>query len=286
MKLKIEGQIGAPIESEEQKQIQLEILKYVASFCENNNLRYFLADGTLIGAVRHHGYIPWDDDIDIRMPRPDYERMCEIFNSQDNECIYRLIRPIDDEAQHYFVKIYDTRTIKVEPFLKYVKSYIGIDIDVFPIDGAPSNQDEYDKYQKTIRGYNKAYILKKKTLLRRIMTIGKDLAKKRFKAKFCPFTSCNTLAKTAENICKKYKYDESEYVCHLGIGDRFRFPRSCYDKFEMAQFEDSQFRIPCGYDTILTAHYGDYMTLPPVEKQITHHVNKVFWKNNEVDKND
>ncbi len=270
--------IGSPITNEEQLTIQLDILKYVANFCEKNGLRYFLADGTLIGAVRHHGYIPWDDDIDIRMPRPDYEKMCELFNNKDNEGTYHLIQPSDEEAQHYFVKIFDTRTIKIEPYLNYKKGLIGIDIDVFPIDGAPSDSNEYDQYQKTIRGYNKAYMLKKKTLFRRMLTIGKDFVKKRFKARFCPFMSCKAIASKVKQLSTQNNFDTSEFVCHLGIGDRFRFPRSSYNDYIMMQFEDTQFRIPCGYDVILTAHYGDYMKLPPVEKQVTHHSNNVYWK--------
>lgn len=270
--------LGISIDNEEQKKIQLDILKYVASFCEKNGLRYYLADGTLIGAVRHHGYIPWDDDIDIRMPRPDYERMCEIFNTKDNDGTYLLIRPTDKEAQHYFIKIIDTRTIKIEPYLNYSQGMLGVDIDVFPIDGAPSNIDTYDKMQKDIRAYNKAYMLKKKTLFRKILTIGKDFVKKRFKAHFCPFMSACEVAQIVKDKSMKYDFDKSEFVCHIGIGDRYRFSKSCYDTFIMMPFEGCEFRVPVGYDEILSAHYGDYMKLPPIEKQVTHHANNVYWK--------
>ena len=130
---------------EEHKHIALNILLDVAEFCEKNNLRYFLAYGTLIGAIRHHGFIPWDDDIDIQMPRPDYEKFAKLFNEQQSGSLVAIM-PTDKNAKHTFMKVCDKNTIKIENGIRYKDGEeLGIDIDVFPIDGLYENDDEYCK---------------------------------------------------------------------------------------------------------------------------------------------
>ena len=266
------------LSNEENRIVQLNILKYVAQFCEKNNLRYYLADGTLIGAVRHQGYIPWDDDIDIRMPRPDYEIMRKVFNSKSLDTCYKLIDPQEPMAQHPYVKIIDTRTIKIEPYLDYSKGFLGVDIDVFPIDGAPKDNSTFEKWQKQIRGLNKAYTYKKKAMHRAFLSLCKDIVSNRLKPIFCPFLSCLDLIKRVDKISIVYNFDKCKYSAHVCINDHFRIPRKCYDDYIMQQFEDCEFRIPKGYDTILRVQYGDYMKLPPIEQQQTHHTNNVYWR--------
>ena len=118
------------ITSEELRKIQLDLLQKTADFCESNGLRYFLCGGTLIGAVRHKGYIPWDDDIDIAMPRSDYEKFISIFNRPQNYYQVMSFETNPDYA-YAFAKVYDNRTILKE--LHY-KGTIGAYIDVFPAD--------------------------------------------------------------------------------------------------------------------------------------------------------
>lgn len=127
------NKFGRELTDIENQKVQLDILSYVDSFCSKMGLRYYLGDGTLIGAVRHHGYIPWDDDIDIRMPRPDYDELIRIFNEGSKDSRYRLIEPKSKLAQNSFVKIIDSDTIKIEPYLDYKNGYLGVDIDVFPL---------------------------------------------------------------------------------------------------------------------------------------------------------
>ena len=117
---------------EELRVIQLELLQQIADFCEKNNIKYFLAYGTLIGAIRHKGYIPWDDDIDIVMPRDDYDRFLELYNEA-----YPFSKVVDMyNTKHYgfaFAKVHDVRTIIYET--QYAQDSFGVFVDVFPIDG-------------------------------------------------------------------------------------------------------------------------------------------------------
>ena len=124
------------------KKIELEILKHFTNICDSYGLRYFLAGGTLLGAVRHKGFIPWDDDIDVFMPRPDYEIFIHLFEKINTSRYLKLSHPWDNQNETYlhipYLKIIDTRTIKYEKGCN--KSHGGLDIDVFPIDGLPKNE--------------------------------------------------------------------------------------------------------------------------------------------------
>ena len=264
------------IELEESKKVELEILKDVAGFCEAHGLKYFLAYGTLIGAVRHKGFIPWDDDIDIQMPRADYEKFLELYNKEKATDYYYAISPYDELAKHSFVKVIDTRTAKIEQGIKYDgDKYLGVDIDIFPLDGQPEDEEEYKKY------YNK------KMKVYRI-----------FNAKICKYSwkgiivrgwrkilaACTTkekLLKKIEKINAKYKYEDCAVVGSTDslynlIKDRMK--KEYYREYVQLDFEDSKFRAPIDYHEVLTKIYGNYMQLPPVEKRITHHSNVVYWK--------
>ena len=269
---------GEALSVEEHKKIQLDILIFVADYCEKKGLRYFLADGTLIGAVRHHGFIPWDDDIDIQMPRPDLVKLIETFNVQSGTEKYHLVHPKDPMAQHYMVKIIDTDTVKIEPYLDYSNGFLGVDIDVFALDGCPDDEQEFKKWGLEIRGYNKAYAYKKKASWRSFLSRGKDVVKRRTIAKFVPFLSAEEIIDRVYSLANSYPYDKSKYAARIGVIDHFRTQRDLWEP-EYMEFEGNMFRVPKGYDEILTKQYGDYMKLPPIEKQVTHHVNNVFWKN-------
>ncbi|MFR5682857.1 MAG: phosphorylcholine transferase LicD [Clostridia bacterium] len=128
---------------EEIKSIQLDILSQVANYCDRNGLRYFLAYGTLLGAVRHKGYIPWDDDIDIMMPRPDYMQFINSFNNE--KCALRVgSHYLDKNYPYVIAKVYDTSTLCKENI--DVEYSIGINIDVFPIDGLPETERSFRNF--------------------------------------------------------------------------------------------------------------------------------------------
>lgn len=184
---------GPELTLEEHKQVQLDILKFVDAFCEKEGLRYYLSDGTLLGAIRHHGYIPWDDDIDIQMPRPDLFKLIETFNKKCGNGRYRLIDPQEAIAQHYMVKIIDTETVKIEPYLNYRHGFLGVDIDVFAMDGCPEDEAEFRRWGKEIRRYNKAYMYRKRAFHRVVLGWAKDFTAGRLHARFVPFLSAREI---------------------------------------------------------------------------------------------
>ena len=124
------------IGSDDIKRISLDILIDVASFCERNNIRYYLACGTLLGAVRHKGFIPWDDDVDIMMPRPDFIRFMDLYESD------RFKGYWPSEGRYYYGKVYDPKTIKYEKGYDYKKYQpLGVDVDIFPLDGMVNDEE-------------------------------------------------------------------------------------------------------------------------------------------------
>ena len=267
------------ISFEEVKRIELDILSYFASFCEKNGLQYFLTYGTLIGAIRHKGFIPWDDDVDIQMPREDYVRLIERFN-KDNNSPYRMISPDQKESYYTIVKIIDTRTVKVEEGIK--QAPLGVDIDIFPLDGTPEDDKEYRKwYKKLMKCYQQHLALQS------LASGSWKYRIKLFFQKMGILLSYGTLNKNgilrrAQKLHAKHPYGERATVgtiecCFNGIKNRLR--KEWFSGYVYVPFEDREFRVPIGYDNILKAIYGNYMQLPPEEARVTHHRNNVYWKN-------
>lgn len=267
-----------PISFEETKKIEFEILCHVASFCEKHGLEYSIAYGTLIGTIRHKGFIPWDDDIDLWMKRADYNKLIEIFN-KETDGPYRLVSPFEKGAKHSFVKIFDTRTIKRELGIKYKHFDFGIDIDIFPVDGAPSDQKEYDKWydklfslyeahRDVVTGFYGGLKNRLRILVRKIL-LG------------ITFNTKNRILKKAKKLHDMYPIDCCDKVgsfecCY--VNKRSRVDKELFDGVVMKEFEGKEFAVPKGYHQILTAIYGDYMTPPPKDQQITHHTNNTFYK--------
>lgn len=255
------------LNTKEKHEILLNILKEVHAFCEQNSITYYLAYGTLLGAVRHKGFIPWDDDIDICMPRPDYERFINTFLSENTQ-----IRVVSNEADHkypfFFAKVYDTNTLlKSQSTFKYK---IGLYIDIFPIDGIPSDTELQKKYIHKFNFYRNIYNIKAiKYRKGRKMIKNIFLISTRLITFFVPITF---LSRKIEQINKTYNYEESELVSIAASNDnRLFFDKDLFEKQIKLNFEELEVNAPYNFHEILKRNYGDYMKLPPKNKQVSHH---------------
>lgn len=270
------------ISKEESREIQIAMLKEIDSFCKNNDIVYYLAFGTLLGAVRHKGFIPWDDDVDIMMPRKDYETFERLFPSDGQ---YRfLTRNNTINYPYAYGKVIDTRTKKEEP-LRAKYQVIGIDIDVFPIDNYPNSLDETKEWCYTIRRtqnrLNRTFVKYSmgnnffrtiaKTIILTFYRLLDDIG----------ICSVKGLVSKIDLISQEYNSIETNYCGIASIstyGERKRNRCLIFESSIDIPFEDSLFPAPIGYDEYLTDIYGDYMQLPPIEKRVTHHCNNVYWK--------
>lgn len=257
------------IEIEELKQLQIEILDDIVSFCEEHGLRYFLAYGTLLGALRHNGYIPWDDDIDIHMPRPDYEKFIALYNQRTSP--NSVVTHEKEKRYHVpFAKVYRKGTIVKEYF--YKQSVFGAYIDIFPLDGIKKRSQAWWCGQLIRCIYIKTFIFCEPQSLARKLRLAVT------KFILFPFSEHFILSRIRK-ISLKHKYEECEQVCSFGSRTAVReiLPRAVFDTHTMLAFEGKEYRAPKGYDRYLSQKYGSYMTLPPEEKRISTHDSQAFY---------
>lgn len=254
---------------EEQKEIQLNLLQKVADFCEKENLRYFLFGGTLIGAIRHKGFIPWDDDIDIAMPRPDYDKFIMHFNNPQH--YYQVIDMSNDKKYGFpFAKVHDTRTFVDE--LQYAKDHFGIYIDIFPLDGVKEEKQVIKILRLRKILHTKKANYHKRTLSKKILnTFGKIV--------LLPF-SVHQILTFIDKEARKYPFGSlpkaGNIVNPYDAREIVNF--TCFSDYSLKEFEGKQYRVPIGYDEYLRSIYGDYMQLPPEEKRHSPHVSIAYWK--------
>ena len=265
------------IEIDEQRKIELQILDYVSMLCESKDLNYFLVGGSLLGAVRHNGFIPWDDDIDIALPRPDYEVLKKMIN-EDEKHPYRFLS-IENDLQYCYLfgKIIDTNTVLIETEANAVIDQLGVNIDVYPLDGLGEN--EYDAQKKlrllstrcghivyaSLAKSNDSFI---ERLKKRIWSIQFKLNK-------------TSRAKAVEKeLLQVSDYYQSPYVGSIfgrkGVDEVFKI--EVFGSYLMKQFEGKEYRIPFGYHEYLSRMYGDYMKLPPVSERVLPHRTLCYWK--------
>ncbi len=258
---------------EELKSVELEILKTVHNFCVHNNIRYLLWGGTLIGAIRHNGFIPWDDDIDIAMPRDDYERFVRSFDTEK----YGVYSCEENPLYPYnFAKAFDKSTLKTEPIRTAKGFEIGVNIDIFPIDNIDSKEIPgwllkrrkhlITMWKLSIVSYAKANNLKRH--IRNIIVFIMDVI--RLTGAF----NTNKISRKINALAMTDKDKQTDY-CMFFVKPHIKTPivldKSWISELYPHKFEDSEFFIPKGYDNILKACYCDYMTLPPENERVSHH---------------
>lgn len=274
--------------TEDIKEIAFGVLCQVRDICDKQGITYFLDGGTLLGAIRHKGFIPWDDDIDICMTRPDYDRF--IAYCKENDTPFGLAsHETDENYTELYAKAYDTSTICKEQFVNRSGAQYGVYVDIFPVDGLGNSDGQALK------------LLHKSRFKRSMLTAANW--QKFFKSKsrkwyvepvrfvFYLFSRCVNRRKLIAKIEKIYKPFAFENCEKVGVvcgcyGDKEIMNRSIYDNNTEVRFESGKFKATASYDEFLTNLYGDYMQLPPEEKRITHHTFKAYKKTNQENKGD
>lgn len=279
------------LSADELKKLELEMLKDVARFCDENGLRYYLCGGTLLGAVRHKGFIPWDDDMDIAMPRADYDVFLKTYNAHSERYQVNGIEN-NDQYCRPFARVEDHQTVVYEKTLKKKYQKCHVWVDVFPMGGIPNTpaaERQLMLRQKALEmvcnassmGFSPSrhYSDSKEahTSLRNTMrTWVKYLA-------ILLFSGVNTqyiVRKMNENA-RKYEYEAAQDVGLTSFIWGWRFEKASRKAFaerRQFQFEDGTFWGPAGYDEYLTKTYGDYMTPPPIQNQVSHHSFEAYLK--------
>lgn len=263
------------------RSIQIEILKKTAEFCERNKISYFLCGGTLLGAVRHQGYIPWDDDIDLMMIRSDFERFKKEF-----EIPGYSLNDFESKGKDFtvpFVKIQKDGTLLQESKIPGMKT--GINIDIFPIDGFPNDLEERRLHLKklaklieTIKLNNQIFSYQQYPVFWKSLLISLLFV---FRKIIAGFSSTLKSCEQLDRLANKYDFDTADLagIAVWGYGQREVCPKEVFTEQIELKFEDQMYAAPKDYHTYLTNLYDDYMKFPPEAERKSHHHLKGFVEN-------
>ena len=257
------------------QQMELGIMEYIHEVCQKIGVKYFLAYGSLIGAVRHKGFIPWDDDMDICMLREDYEKLQDYLIANPDERYEVMSYKNNLNYVYPFMKVQDNHTYLLEEDVR-IDSNMGIYVDIFPVDGYEDDVEFKNKMTKLIKKrqlscYTFKGITNTKSVLNSLLRYVSVI--------IFYFTNTNKYVAQIEELAKSRKVSDYEQVDYLIYKDMNKpvWRREWLEQVTTGTFEGKEFTIPKNYHEILTSDYGDYMQLPPVEQRVSHHDFKL-WK--------
>ena len=255
--------------------VELEMLKEVVRICNKYKLTYYLSAGTFLGAVRHKGFIPWDDDVDIRMPRPDYQKLLKLLGRELKKPYTFEHYKYDRKSHRYFLRVTDPR-VKVRRTHSEKGELSNAWMDIFPLDGMPDNKI-HNKLRQIRLLYRRMWL--QISVFDEIITLDKKrvwyenlIIKIVMKLRLQRFVSYEKNWRKLDRAMRSYPVDKGKYYVNFMGFYKFKdmIPKSVYGKGAMYQFEDSKFNGPEDYDTFLTKLYGDYMKLPPEDQRDKH----------------
>lgn len=245
----------------------LEMLTWLTSFIEDNNLRYFVIGGTFLGAVRHKGFIPWDDDVDIALPRPDYQKLIQLLSVKKDKYVIEYPDNKTKDYPYNIAKVYDTTTTMVESLR--INVVRGVYIDVFPLDGLGNT------YEDALKNYRKIDFLNK---LQSVKTCAVRKERKWWKNAFVILgrllpIDYLSLSYKANLICMEREYDKCNFVasCMSTYRSREIMDKSYFGTPTEYQFENIIVKGPEKADDYLTHLFHNWRELPPPEKRHSAH---------------
>lgn len=269
----------------ELRSLQLKSLDLVLKFkkfCDENNLKWFLCGGGCIGAVRHGGFIPWDDDLDVFMFREDYEKLYSI--SKKGNLNFYVIRTSEEVfSGQTFISVTDKETTVIKKEQLGLNIPRGVSIDIFPLDASPSS-----KFKQNLQMmsaclfclYTARVVSKNNGFFAYIMSV--------ILLAIVPFDKLRfKLASFFEKQMSKYDLNKCSFVKELCAGPKYMtklYSKKIFEKCEMKSFEGYDLPIPAGYDEYLKSAFGDYMSLPPQNERINSHDIVFIDLNNSSDK--
>ena len=262
------------LSEKEIKEIEVSLLAKLDSFCATHGISYFIHGGTLLGAVRHKGFIPWDDDIDVSMPRDDYEKFKLLV--KESSCSFGFIDGSDHNSYRAYGKIYDQLTVvkvKDANFSQY-----GLFIDIFPLDNLSNNKKKALKFVNQCHRLTTIYRL---ASFSKIVKSGNGLKNcaKNITCQFVKITGHRFWINKLNKKAVKFKDIRTRYISNVLSPNYIHvYEKEWFKETVRIPFETIEVNAPAGYKKLLQTMYGDYMKLPPAEKRVSHHDFKAYKK--------
>lgn len=267
------------IQREEFQPLELGVLRYIHQCCREHGLTYYLCFGTLLGAIRHKGFIPWDDDVDIAMPRADYFKLMEIIDKDNSPFAFLSIHNVKDYP-FPLAKVVDARTKLVQNGSVGTHERLGIYVDVFILDNLPDDRKEREAYYKRVERAEKLWYMAQRKLRIRKGSVCKDLV---LAACSLPFKLISIMkyAWRLDRLAAAYENcdcREQAVVLWTSGTKIVAMEKERWQQVIEVPFEGESFTVMADYESFLTQRYGDYMCPPPVEQQRPEHDFTAYWR--------